>query len=271
MRNWTKLTCMVILIFACVAVTAQNDNQSTGTSGQDLQHLAVSGSRPIAKALDNLGVRYGWVVSYEDPKYSSLADIQDITTELRKPDSKGTLNEPRRKVIIPKRGALHLEYAVKDGRPKEGIPQLISRLLHAYAAAGNPQFAVIQSGNSWHVVPSRVHDEEGSYVPVSSILDTVISIPPQKRTALGMLQAICDSLSTATGSHVVVGMVVPLNVLYQHSQEYSASVRPAREILTDVLEHINPQFTWRLFYDPGVEWYGLNVVVVPKNNSATHR
>jgi hypothetical protein len=47
---------------------------------QDTIKLGVDDPRPVAKAVEELVSRYGYVITYEDPRHAYEGDIQDVTT-----------------------------------------------------------------------------------------------------------------------------------------------------------------------------------------------
>jgi hypothetical protein len=87
-------------------------------------------------------------------------------------------------------------------------------------------------------------------------------LPKERGNALAAIHEICQALSTASGKRVTIGMM-PVATLRSHTEDYGGEPLSARETLTAVLTKIDPQLTWRLFYDPAVGWYGLNIQLVP--------
>src|SRR2546430_7117656 len=53
--------------------------QETGT-----ETVSVNSGRPVGEAALQLEKRYGWTITYEDPKYVNNAEIADVTLHVRK-------------------------------------------------------------------------------------------------------------------------------------------------------------------------------------------
>src|SRR5262245_54420252 len=73
-------------LWACVAA-ALAIVSSVPVFGGDVQtvvKLSVDDPRPVAKALERLEDKYGWRITYEDPRYAYPGDIEDVTTKVRK-------------------------------------------------------------------------------------------------------------------------------------------------------------------------------------------
>lgn len=190
------------------------------------------------------------------------ADLRDATPPWYVP-----ANHPPnlQKIIVPRGGTLNFEYPVSNGRPTEDTGNLLRRMIESYSVGSHPEFQVLHRKmpvgalhvTEWHVVPTKVLDKDGNMSPADPILETVIAIPPEKRTDLEMVGAICQELSRVTRKRVVVG-VVPLNPLMHNARERSARAQPARDILADTLNGVMPGFSWDLYYDPS-GFYALNV------------
>jgi len=163
------------------------------------------------------------------------------------------------RILVPKGGAFQFQYAVKDGHSQEDTITLLRRMVAEYAAASYQVFDVqersTKRGTEWHVVPVMARDKAGNFAQQTVLLDNLITIPKEKRTAMAVVDEVCRQLSIAWGHKVGVGMV-PLNPLYAHQVEFGATNQPARDVLADIL---GPRMVWQLFYDAGLDWYMLNI------------
>lgn len=71
--------------------------------------ISVEDPRPVAKAITLLESRFGWVITYEDPRYINPADLSDVTEKVRRDLHKFKPGKAP-KVLIPKGGTLDFEY-----------------------------------------------------------------------------------------------------------------------------------------------------------------
>ena len=76
------------------------------TQSQSLHTLTVHGPRPLAKAVNELQVRYRIPITYEDPPFSYENDYDDKTA----PQFWGS----GKRALIPKEGSLEVEYRISD-------------------------------------------------------------------------------------------------------------------------------------------------------------
>ncbi len=237
-------------------------------SGTDLQaqnntvvELNVEGGRPVAEAVKLLEAKYGWVITYEDPRYAHESDIQDVAYRVRKDLAQFRPGEAP-KVLVPKGGQVKMSYSVsaETGRPEDPAA-LLQTLLDIQAGGGN-RFRLAQNGEVFHVLPAWVKNSEGRLVEQGSILDAAITLPEKERVGVHMLQAICDAVSRATQTHVEVG-IIPTNLFLQLRTKQGASNQTARDVLLDTLAATKRKISWHLYYDPGMKWYALNLHFVP--------
>jgi hypothetical protein len=223
--------------------------------------LSVQDPRPVAKAIVMLEVRYGWIITYEDPRYVYADDIADVTEKVRNDLHKYREGEAPR-VLIPKGGELSFGYDVKN-QPNSVLDPLVvvQQLLAAQAASPNAgKFRMERDNKIIHVIPSAIRDRSGRLAPQQSALDTVVTLAAKERTGLRTLEALCAAVSKATQTRVVVG-TIPLGLFLQHKDHQGISSRKARDVLVQLLESIGKgtKLSWQLFYDPGMKIYALNI------------
>jgi hypothetical protein len=237
-------------------------------SGPDrVLELSVDDPRPVAKAMELLTARHGYVITYEDPPYSHESEIKDVTLQVRRDLDKF---EPGKapKVFVPRGGRLDLSYSVSSetGHPADPAA-LIQEVLDAHAAGDQGGvFRLEQSGEVFHVVPVKVRNSAGEWVDHASILDVAITLPApaHERRLADTVDAICDAVSDATGENVWVGSM-PTNFFMQHFDRLEARDEIARNVLMRALAGKKRKLTWRLFYGPGREQsYALNIQLLPE-------
>jgi hypothetical protein len=222
-----------------------------------IESIDANERRPLAKALETLGKRYGFAITYEDPVYSHPMDLAPL------PNVSPLAAGP---VIVPRGGAFHFQYLVENGKPREDTGTLIRRMLVEYAALGNPTFDLqertIKPRPEWHVIPVKVRNKNGDFVRQTALLDNILYISKQKRTYDAMFEEIYGQLRALSGREIIGGLF-PVNAFYaarNEQHEWEAANRPARDVLADLL---GPSLTWRLLYDPGKDLYVLNIQNAP--------
>ena len=248
-----------VLIVLCLALIGSNAPVAQVTEKVD---LSVTDGRPVAKALEELEQRYGWVVTYEDPFYD-LSEAIDVTAQVRKDG--GRNGEPR--VLIPRGGSLSITYEVtRDTKLPLDRDTVIQKLLDANQPAGSVARFRLEhekDGQMLHVIPTVTKTASGELVPHLSVLDAVISLSERDRPRMQTLEAICDAVSQATQTKVVVGSA-PLNLFISQRDHEGVFNRKARDVLVETLKRTKSRanLSWRLLYDPGMKMYMLNVYPV---------
>ena len=93
------------LLFTGLAADAQN-------AGADSEFYASS-RRPLSDVLKAISAKYGWVISYEDPRYSHVDDIEDVTPPGRS-----------RPALVPRGGAFRYSAPtlIAEASSDQGLP-----------------------------------------------------------------------------------------------------------------------------------------------------
>lgn len=227
--------------------------------------LSAQDPRPLARAVEMLQEKSGVPVTYEDPLYVHGSEVADVTAAVRR-DAANFRAGKAPKVLIPKGGALAVDYDVIPGTDRPADPEAVVRqLVQAHNGGGNAgRFRVERSGKFIHVIPSEFRNAAGDLAPQPSALDAVISLPEEERSGLQTLKAICDAVGGVTQTKVVPG-TIPLNLFMQHHDRRRAVNQKARDVLVALLESTKrgADLSWRLLYDPGMRTYALNIRAVP--------
>ena len=171
-------------------------------------------------------------------------------------------------MLVPKGGSLTVSYPVS---PETGMPNspaaVTQKVLDAGAAGGGASYRLMQSDETFHIVPAQAKNRLGSMEAKRSLLDARIYLPTQERDGLEMLEAICGAISQAEGVSVDVG-TVPMGLLRGVRATQYASNQTAREVLMETLTATGKKLSWRLLNDPEDGSYALNVHVAPSQPSA---
>jgi hypothetical protein len=236
---------MIVLVVGFSATVARSAAQSAK------DYVAVDNPRPLAKAIEVLERRYGWIVTYEDPRVENSADLEDVTAAVR--------NSPGPRVLIPKGSAFTFVYdkPILENNAQAG--PILAALLTTYSTSGNPgEFRLLTSGNVYHVVPHAVRNRAGQVVAQESVLDSRISLRMKDQSIEDVVTQILAAVSDQAGVRLQHG-ATPRNLLLQTRVDVEASREPARDVLVRVLAAAPRPLSWRLFFDPGLRIYAFNV------------
>jgi hypothetical protein len=85
--------------------------------------ISVDDPRPLAKAADMFEGRYGWIITYEDPRYEHVTDLEDVTESVRRSSSPKSAH----RVLIPRGGSFSYSFATP---PPDRDPEKIAALLN---------------------------------------------------------------------------------------------------------------------------------------------
>jgi hypothetical protein len=221
----------------------------TITEGPELATLIINSPRPLSHAARTLSERYGFLVSYEDPRYTPACDLEDG---------------------VRRGGQFRVEF------PKSAGPAVIVEKVVRTADSALPgsRFRVMHTGNRVHIIP----------LELPAPLDSRISLSAEPRTDWELIKAICDAVSEAAKVKVIENSSMQGGIveeLRDPSQPGGfADTRPrylvsakdevARDVLHRALDEIfrdrDGQVTWQMLYGNSAteDEYVLNVMAVPK-------
>lgn len=237
-----------------------------GSQGVSEIKLSVEDQRPVAKAIEMLEAKYGWVITYEDPRYVHNSEVNDVTLKVRKDLDKFKPGEAP-KVLVPKGGVLEFTYEVSPGTNLPNDPAMVVlKLLDAQAARNHGgRFRLESSGKTMHVIPTAIKNSGGVLTSQESVLDTFISLSAEDRTVERKLESICAAISQATGIPVNLG-AYPSNLFHQRRDQRGAANQRARDVLVNTFESLGngSKLSWQLFYSASLKMYLLNIHLVSK-------
>lgn len=259
-----------VLSSACLAIasSALVMPAASAVAATQTIDLAVDDPRPVASAIDEIIKITQYPISYEDPEYAYTADVRNITPEIGPARDGGPILIPAggtlevRQIVVPS-GPVSLapdsRSSEKDERTRL-VEQALRRILEVQASRTNGgRFGVRESPGMLHVVPTHIRNREGQWISKAPILDSRISIPPAERTAMDMLNEVCDALSEQSGLKMGLGSG-PLRTLSGAKSLYGATDEPARDVLVRTLDQAGGYMTWRLSFSPNLRWYLLNII-----------
>jgi hypothetical protein len=211
--------------------------------------LIVDSARPVMNAVVTLEHRYGLTISYEDPPFVNVDDLEDHTA----------VEISKRRAISPNGGRLELRDLPTVPEGVDGLA-LVNRVLNAHTVltGGEQMFRAQRSGEMLQVVPMRLRDSDGTWKPIRPILDARVSLPRAESTLLAFTERLLEAVSQVAGVTVSVGNV-PINLAHQRTVVVEAQNEKARDVLTRVLNETGVRLSWRLLYDAPRSRYVLNV------------
>lgn len=253
---------------------------SQTVQGGSQSSIGIDDPRPVAKAVEELVSRYGYVITYEDPRHAYEGDLQDVTTQVRKDlDQYPPGKAP--KVIVPRGGRLTLALPSSASVSTQSVASVLGQLIRAQSSRGEGgHFRVVQVGEVFHVVPTEVRDRNGNWTAQSSILDVPISLPVEDRSEGAMVDAIAKAVSAEAHVKVYIGGGVGRGIFNPNRpQPYNlgADNERASDVLMRALVLLNDpksgtwisqRLTWQLLYDSSDNAYFLNIAVVPNRTSS---
>ena len=211
-------------------------------------NLRFDGVRPLSAAVDELSTRLGYVITYEDPRYTYAGDLQDATAATAPADGP--------KVFWPIDTTLEVRnLQLPKSRSIDSAVAVLARVLdvQAHSATGG-RYRILQTGEVLHVVPASVRDQSGAWIEQRSVLDVRISIPFAPRTRDDMISAICKAVSLASGINVIPAD--PYAGALGEPSLQGAHREMAREVLIRALGTAPRATTWKLHYLPNPAWRG---------------
>jgi hypothetical protein len=106
--------------------------QSSITISSDPSDL----SRPISTLLNQIRERQKLSVTYEDPRYSNSADVEDITAKVASDPS--AAERSGHHTLVPKGRAISFVYAPKDFSSSQLAEAAVARMLNEFRMLGGP-------------------------------------------------------------------------------------------------------------------------------------
>jgi hypothetical protein len=220
--------------------------------------------RPLEEAQLFLENQYEKPVTYEDPVWRWIGDSVAVGSQTDGPFGRLLWD---RHLDLPD-GVTAQENRKLDAR-------LVQRVVDEYHRQnpGDTRFKVVESSLGLHILPAYVHDENGTLVEASSLLDTKITVPSAARMPSEHFRAICEAITNASGTRVDFGgqwldqFLAPNGAVPRYGAEtlltakekepysfqWAASGVPAREALIGLIESSSTTLTWALLCRPSLK------------------
>jgi hypothetical protein len=227
-------------------------------------HVTAKPPRPLEHAIDAVRLKYGWVVSYEDPQYISAKDVTESAAPKGMEEAKVTL--------VPAGETFNFDLLAPKS-PDEAPPaeESLKRMVEAYNHSGNPGQFELRNGTdgAFSVVGVAARDEKGTVSPQKILLDATLTIPADKRTIDETLDILCHKLTEATHIPVSTG-ITPRNLLEYKSVSAGGQNLSARTLLAQALAAGGHPMYWRLLFDPNSKSYLLNIHGLAAKKAPAH-
>lgn len=233
----------VALLLAFALTTGSSQAASLRT-----QELSVDDPRPLAAALDVLQDLHGVPITYEDPVLSHPGDLVPLA-EFQTRDG----------AFIPRGGHLSIKYLVDTGTGALADPlRTIEKLIEKHAAKGYPgRFRVDELDGVFHVTPIAARSSSGGWLAQFPALATPLPLA-SGASGLETVTNITEGLGAVLGREVWGGMM-PTGALLRLPAPTTFGTEPARDVLVRLLRELDGVASWRLFYDPTLDIYALNI------------
>ena len=243
----------------CLIASAQTPPQAPDATKQYLKQaqlsqngetvrLVANSPRPLEQAVDALQLKYGWLVSYEDPQFVSSLDVLTVAT---------TDNR-----TLPKGGAFSAEFPAST--QDEG--KILQSVLDSYNKSDNPGRFELRTSSQGivSIVGTEARDKGGRLSRQPAPFDLPITISARERTITETLNLICRQISEHRGVAIAIG-ISPTKLLDNTKVKVGGSKVAARELLLRALTSPHSRFYWRLLFDTSSKRYSLDIHAVRKS------
>src|SRR6266481_1560768 len=79
-----RVLALMFLVVTGILTVATYAIRGRGMQANRKVKLSVQDPRPLAKAIETLESRNGWIITYEDPRYVNESEIADVTASVRR-------------------------------------------------------------------------------------------------------------------------------------------------------------------------------------------
>ena len=241
-------------------------------SAQTADSIQIDDPRPLKAAIDKLENMLGIPINYEDPRFASAEDVEDVTDKVQ--NSQQRAAHPNVRILVPKGGVLGVSgVASVSAKPSLGGATALLTTLHAqHEGNGYPgRFSIQSISSTATVTPASVRSSDGAWKTAAPAMDSRLTLPYQQRTAADALALLAKNLSQAVGIQVGVGRF-PMVAFANATVSLGAENEPAGIVIVRLFEQVSAQYSktsasqsvysYRLLYDPGMKLYFLHVNAV---------
>lgn len=205
--------------------------------------LNASCPRPLADVAWLLEKRFFKPVTYEDIPYLYSPDL--ICDETSR--------------TLPRCRKIFVEYPLDAS-----LQAIIDKTLISHGKSGSPGvFTCRKEAEYHHIVPLAFLNAKGNIEEWHSFLETVISIPPQIRSGLEVLEEITRALSNLRTENIALG-TIPTNAFIQHKSAAQKLEGPIGSLLMNLFRQMGKRLSWQFLNIPGKTEFIFNIHRIPE-------
>jgi len=221
--------------------------QATVSQEGDRMRITANSPRPLLQMIEALRQQFGWIVNYEEPRYSSRLDVIEAAKSPTQSD-------------IPSGGEFTVEFPAKAPDPEKTLRLIVD----AYNHSNNPgRFEVRPAPDAqFYLVGTAARDEKDAVSPQPAAFDSIVTLPSQERPLADTIQAVGDAITAQIHVPITLG-VAPQKTLAYTNATVGGSKVAARELLHKCLAASTRRLYWYLLYDPSSKGYFLDVHTAP--------
>ena len=226
----------------------------------------ITSPRPLEEAALRLEERYGKVVTYEEPLLTWRGELQALPG--RDPEAKQVLFPKPQSFTMPEMGP-DLGNALKD------------TMAAYHQATSGIRFQLVTSKLGFHIVPVEARDSTGKSVPMPSLLDQIITVPSEARTASQHLRALVAAINKVQPIRLEVNVAFGFRhddfdrTFRAQPPVFPCGVQAvvAREVLIDLLNQSASTMWWQLLCQSSAQpsdrfcVLGVSLIQVPTTDS----
>lgn len=204
--------------------------------GQVEERIEVETHRPLAAMADLLEARFGIAVNYEDPRYGSREDIEDVASTAQKESSPGF------QLLVPRKGRMSIDLPAAKGM--DGLAEALREAVASYEAANLPgKFQVERETDSFTISPL-----------VGSVLRFQPTVMIGKRP---MIEHLTEILRQAGDAKISVG-AGPF--LPPYPMEFGVAGVTGQVAVARLMAAVGSRrWSYRLLYDHKLRGYMMNL------------
>ena len=209
-------------------------------------HINAGGPRPLLQAIDALQQKYGWWINYEDPQYPASAST---------PPRPGPPHRLHDNLRQQGDNGFSVEFEVA-ARPEAQL--VLNTVVDAYNQSGGAgQFELRKERDgSFVVTGTGVRGSDGQIANQQPVLDSLINLAPERRSAAATIQLICNAAGEK--SKVQISPIIPF-AIGEASEQVNGNDFPARTLLGEALAATTHKLYWQLLYNSDSKSYELNI------------
>jgi hypothetical protein len=247
--------------------------------------IKIAQPRALMVLSEQLALRYGYLVTYEDAPADSTREIA-VTHLANGREDKGPIWQPV---------TFHVEARQPNGphaslapagtqlgskpAPAQAFvplgPAVMDPLIGEYNASGNPgQFKVIYDGEYAHIVPAA-RSVNGTMTEFQPILDTTVLVSQLSGSCWDLLQNLATELQQIRGYQIVLAFT-PVYQMNSAQCSIHGHDLPARQVLTQLLDQMGQRggvfpdqhYLWTLVHDSNTNAYFFSTRPVAQPTAA---